>query len=133
MCEGGQEVEVRLTRIKDDLLEELASTQVRQKKYEGYGYSRSVNEIYHNRLEKVSADLYSTADSMNAQYNMLMQSTYEVYIHACTSGHIEADLHWFLVASSVGPTFKDGSTCRLNYFGSANAVAKCERPTRRHW
>lgn len=34
VCEGGQEVEVSLSRMKDDLLEELASSQVGQIKYQ---------------------------------------------------------------------------------------------------
>lgn len=36
VCEGGQEVEVSLSRMKDDLLEELASNQVRQMKYKDF-------------------------------------------------------------------------------------------------
>ncbi len=34
VCEGGQEVEISLSRMKDELLEELGSTQVRRTKWQ---------------------------------------------------------------------------------------------------
>lgn len=54
VCEGGQEVEISLSRMKDELLEQLRSTQVRRKKKEK---ARAHANVEHAQL-LYSAEIY---------------------------------------------------------------------------